>query len=168
ELLGGAGARELAQPPQRDLDIASAELDLVVEVPELAPVPDLDRAPIAALLLADAHALRIVAIGAVGRGAGGADPLAAALVAALLLGEPLAQGLEQLVEAAHGLDHLLLLVGEVLLGEFLEPLGRNLDDQRVAEELKPLEHVTDTTVDTVDMALALAQRCTEETAQELH
>src|SRR5262249_11601303 len=91
ELLGGAGARELAQPPQGDLDIASAELDLVVEIPELAPVPDLDRAPIAALLLADAHALRIVAIGAVGRGAGGADPLAAALVAALLLGEPLAQ-----------------------------------------------------------------------------
>src|SRR3979409_2789748 len=40
ELLGRAGAGELAQAPQRDLDVAGAELDLVVEVLELAPVPD--------------------------------------------------------------------------------------------------------------------------------
>ena len=57
----------------------------VVEIPELAPVPDFHRAAVAAFVLADAHAFRIVAIGAEGRGAGRADPFRAALVAALLL-----------------------------------------------------------------------------------
>src|SRR5262249_58400821 len=113
-----------------------AERARVARYAQLAPVPHLDPAPFAVLVLAAPHALRIVAIGAVWRGAGGADPLAAALVAALLLGEPLAQGLEQLVETAHGLDHLLLLVGEVLLGELFEPLGRDLDHERVAEEFE--------------------------------
>src|SRR5206468_9600015 len=47
ELLGRAGAGELAQAAQRNLDVAGAELDLVVEVLELALVPDLHRAKIA-------------------------------------------------------------------------------------------------------------------------
>jgi hypothetical protein len=81
------------------------------------------------LLLADAHALGIVAVGAEGRGAGGADPLRAALVAALLLLEALLQRLHQLLPAAQRLDLLLLLFGEVLLGELAQPflgdLGRD-------------------------------------------
>src|SRR5262249_59893019 len=106
-LVGLAGAGELAQAPQRNVDVAGAELDLVVEILELALVPHLHGAEIAVLVLADAHAFRIVAVGAERRGAGGADPFAAALVAALLLGEALAQRLQKLVEAAHRL-HLLL------------------------------------------------------------
>ena len=46
----GALAGELAQPAQRQLDVAGAELDRVVEIAELAPVPDLDGAAVAALL----------------------------------------------------------------------------------------------------------------------
>src|ERR1700730_14189423 len=100
ELLGRAGAREFAQPPQRELDIAGAELDLVVEILELALVPHLHGAEIAVLVLADTHAFGIVAVGPERRGSGRPDPFAAALVPALLLGEPPAQGLEQLVETA--------------------------------------------------------------------
>ena len=46
----------------------------------------------------------IVAVGAERRGAGGADPLAAALVPAVLLLEPLPQRLHQLLPAAERLD----------------------------------------------------------------
>src|SRR5262249_18365088 len=145
-------------PPQRNLDVAGADLDLVVEVLEVAPVPDLDRTPVAALLLADAHTFGIVAVGPVRGCARRADPLAAALVAAVLLGEALAQRLEQLVEAAHGLDHLLLLLREVLFRELLEPFGRNLDHESVAEQLEALEHVTEHPVELVEVALVLDQR----------
>jgi len=55
-------------------------------------------------LAADADAFGIVAGVAERRGATGADPLLAALMAAFLLLEALAQGLQQLVEAAHRLD----------------------------------------------------------------
>ena len=47
EFLGGAGAREPAQAPQRDSHVAHAELDAVVEVLELALVPHLHGAEIA-------------------------------------------------------------------------------------------------------------------------
>ena len=64
ELVGRARARELAQPPQRHLDVARAEFDIAGEILELALVPDLDCALMPALVLADADAGGIVAIGA--------------------------------------------------------------------------------------------------------
>ena len=73
EFVGRAGARELAQAPQRDLDVAGAEFDVVVEILELALVPDLHRAAMRALA-ADADAFRVVAAVAERRGAAGADP----------------------------------------------------------------------------------------------
>src|SRR5439155_12256466 len=130
---------ELAQPPQRHLDVAGAELDPVVEIPEVAPIPDLDGAPMAALVLADAHAFRVVAIGAERRGARGADPLAATLMTALLLGQPLPQGFEERVEATHRLDHRLLLLSQILLGELLQPFGRNVD-HGITQKVEALEH----------------------------
>ena len=132
ELLGRAGAGEFAQPAQRHLDVAGAELDVAGEVLEFALVPHLHGAEVAVAVLADAHALGIVAVGAERRGAGGADPFLAALVAALLLGEPLAQRFQQLVQAAHRLDLPLLLLGEMFLGELLEPFQRNFRGQRLA------------------------------------
>ena len=79
-----------------------------------ALVPDLHRALVAALVLADADALRVVAVGAERAGAAGADHLAAALVALLLLLEALLQRLHQLVPA-HLLDRGLLLGAELEL-----------------------------------------------------
>ena len=123
---GAPSRANFLRPSQRDLDVARAELDRIVEVAVLALVPDLDRAAVARLLLADAHAFRVVAVGAEGRGAAGADPLVAALVAALLLLEPLAQRLHQLFPAAERLDLLLLLLGELQLHLLQQPLERNL------------------------------------------
>src|SRR5262249_58788130 len=88
EPLRRAGAGELAQAAERDLDVARAELDLVVEVLELAPIPHLHGTEVAVAVLADAHAFGVVAVGAEGRGPGGADPFLAALVAPLLLPPP--------------------------------------------------------------------------------
>src|SRR5215467_10708270 len=58
EFVRRAGAGEFAQAPERDLDVADAKLDIAVEVLELAAVPDLYRAIVAILFLADAHAFR--------------------------------------------------------------------------------------------------------------
>src|SRR6185437_6454635 len=104
ELDLGALARELAQPTQRDLDVARADLDRVVEVLVLALAPHLHGAALAILVLADAHALGVETEGAERRGAGGADPLRSALVALLLFLETLLQRLHQLLPAAHRLD----------------------------------------------------------------
>ena len=142
ELVCGALAGPAAQAAQRELDVAGAELDGVVEVAELAPVPDLDRAAVPALVLADAHALGVEAEGAERRGAGGADPLRAALVAALLLAQPLGQGLHQLLEAAERLDLGPLLGGEMLLDELAQPVDRQVepvDDRLDGQALEPAE-----------------------------
>ena len=47
QLFRRAFARETAQPPQRHLEIARAELDAVVEIAIVARIPDLHRAPVA-------------------------------------------------------------------------------------------------------------------------
>ncbi len=88
----------LPKPSERQLDVARPEFRVAVEVLELPAVPDLDGAAPAAFVLADAHALRVVAIGAERRRPACADPFRAALVAPLLLGEALAERLHQLVE----------------------------------------------------------------------
>ena len=137
ELVGGALARPAAQAAQRHLDRAGAELDVVVEVAELAAVPDLDRAAVAALVLADADALGVVAEGAERRGAGGADPLRAALVPALLLAQAVGERLHQLVEAAHRLDLRLLLRGQVLLDELLQPVVGQVERSAISATVSP-------------------------------
>ena len=161
ELLLGALAHPAAQALQRDLDVARAELDRIVEIAELAPVPHLYRAPVAAFVLADAHAFGIVAIGAERRGARGADPFRAALVPALLFLEPLPQRLHQLLEAAECLDQLLLLVGQVLFGEPPQPFLRDIGDVDRAfarQRLDALEDMRKDLVEAVDVALVLHQR----------
>src|SRR4029077_16416313 len=102
-------------------DVARADLDGVVEILVLALVPDFYRTALAVLVLADAHALGIEAVGAERRGPGRSDPLAAALVALLLLLETLLQRLHELLPSAHRLDLGLLLVGQQFLGELAQP-----------------------------------------------
>ena len=168
EFLRRAGAGEAAQAPQRDAHVAHAELDAVVEILELALVPHLHGAEVAVLVLADADAFRVVAIGAIGRGAGGADPLVAALVAALLLLEALLQVLPELFPA-HGLDLLLLLVGEVALGELAQPFLGDLGlVDRLAHALDALEDMGENLVELVEMALVLHQAGAGEIVELLH
>ena len=158
ELQFGALAGELAQPAQRQLDVAGAEFDGVVEVAELAPVPHLDRAAVPALLPGRCARPR----GCSRELPNGEVPavpihLLAALVPALLLGETLAQRLHQLFPAAQRLDVRFFLVGQIALGEFAQPflgefglwVGRGLD---------PLEALPEHAVEAVEMALVLDQR----------
>ncbi len=102
------------------------------------------------------------------RGAGGADPLVAALVTALLLFQPLAQRLHELVPA-HGLNLLLLFLGEILLGELLQPL---LGDVRlvhgVEQAFQPLEHGAEDAVELVEITLVLHQRRARQVIEILH
>ena len=168
EFVRRAGAREFAQPPQRHLDVADAELDIAVEILELALVPHLHGAVVAVLFLPDPHAFGIVALGAERRRAGGADPFAAALVAALLFLEPLAKRLHELVPA-HRLDLLLLFLGEVFLGELLQPFGRNVRLlHRVQQAFQPLEHRAEDAVELVEVALVLHQSGAGQVIEVLH
>ena len=166
----GALADPAAQPLQRDLDVARAKLDAVVEILELAPVPDFHRAAMAAFGLADAHAFRIVAIGAERRGACRADPFGAALVAALLLFEPLAQRLHQLVEAAKCRDQFLLLVGQVLFGKPPQPFFGEVGDVDRAfarQRFDTPEDMGKHLVEAVDVTLVLHQRGAREIVKSL-
>src|SRR5262249_30102227 len=151
ELIGRSLACELAQTPERDLDVAGAELDLVVEVLVLALVPYLDGAPLAVLLLADAHAGGGVGVPSLGRCAAGSDPLVAPLVAPLLLLEALLQLLHDLVPAAQRLDLGLFLLAQIELGQRAQPLLRDLCLDRLAHELKTLEDVTEHLIELVEM-----------------
>jgi hypothetical protein len=154
ELVLRALARELAQPAQRDLDVARAELDLVVVVTIGALLPDLHAGAVAARRAADAHALGVEAAVAERRGAVRADPLAAALVAFLLLLEQLAQPLHELVESAHRLDRGLLLGSELALELALEPLQRHVDVY-ARDVLDALEVRAEGLVELVEVALVL-------------
>ena len=98
EFLVRALARETAQPAQGDADVARPQFLVAGKILEFAAVPDLDGAASPAAVLADAHALGMVAVGAERRGSRRADPFRAALMAALLFGEALAQRLHQFVE----------------------------------------------------------------------
>src|ERR1700682_5114053 len=136
ELLGYALARETAQPPQRNLDVARVELDRVVEIAKRPLVPDLDRAAIAAFFLADADTFRVVAVRAEGAGTRGADPLRAALVTAAVLLEPGFKRLHQLVPAAECLDESLVFLRKIAFDQFADPFLGNLRTD--------VEHAVDT------------------------
>src|SRR5580704_5671698 len=157
ELLRRAGAGEFAQAPQRDLDVAGAELDVAVEIAELALVPHFYGAEIAVGVLADAHAFGIVAVGAKGRRACRADPFLAALVTAFLLGKALAQRLEQFFQAAQRLDLFLFFFGEIFLGQLLEPLDGDFRGQRVFNQVEAFEDMAEHAVELVEIALVLHQ-----------
>ena len=155
---GGALARPAPQPAERHLDRPRPELDVVVEVAELAPVPDLDRPAVPPLVLADPHPLGVVAEGAERRGAGGADPLRAALVAALLLAQAVGERLHQLVEAAHRLDLRLLLGRQMPLDELAQPVVGQVEPERDlgdGQPLEPGEHPAEHPVEAVDLPLVL-------------
>src|SRR5690606_33432260 len=150
-------AGEFPQPPQGHLDVARAELDRVVEVAVLALVPDLDGAAVAALLLPDADALGVVAVGAEGRGAARADPLVAALVPALLLLEALLERLHELLPAAERLDLLFLLLGQVELDLLQQPLERD-GRLHAGHALDALPELGEGAVELVEVRLVLHQR----------
>jgi len=109
-------------------------------------------------VLADAYAFGVVAVGPERRGAGGADPFLAALMAAFLLGEPLTQGLEKLFEAARRLDLLLVLLGQIFLGELFKPFGWYFRGVRLLDQVETLEDVTEHAIELVEIALVLHQR----------
>ena len=166
ELLGHALARKLAEPPQRDLDVARADLDAVVEVPEFALVPDFHGAAMLRFFLPDADAFRVVAVRAERARARGADPLGAALVPPLLLFEPLLQRLHELVPAAERLDELLLLLGQILLRELLQPLFGNLHDERIDFD-DAFEVGREHAVEAVEVLLVLNQARAREVVEVL-
>ena len=128
QLFRRAFAGELAQAAQGDLDVARAQLDLVVEVLVLALVPDLGGLALALAGVADADALGVEATGAERAGAASADPLVAAGVAFLLLFQAFLELLDELVQTTQGLDLRALLVGQQALEFLAQPL---FGDQRL-------------------------------------
>src|SRR3546814_10137737 len=78
------GVQTCALPiSQCDLDVARAEFDGIVEIAEVALLPDLDGLFLSAGS-ADAHAFRVVAAMTERTGAASADPLVSAFVALFL------------------------------------------------------------------------------------
>src|SRR3990167_7053615 len=129
-------ARKLAQAAQRHLDVARAQLLLVVVVFVGALLPHLDGALVLARA-ADANALRVVAAVAERAGAAGADPLVAAFVALFLFFEAFFYRLHEFVPA-HLLDGGFLLGRELVLQDLAQPVGRDLFGE-IGHQLHSLE-----------------------------
>jgi hypothetical protein len=85
------------------------------------------------------------------------DPLVAALVAALLLLEPLLERLHQLFPAAERLDLLLLFLGELELHLLQQPLERNLRFD-AGDRLDALPELGKGAIELVEVRLVLHQR----------
>ena len=122
------------------------------------------------LILPDAHAFGIVAIGAERRGAGGADPFVAAFMALLLFFEAFFQRLHELFPAAQRLDLLLLFLGEIFFGERAQPFFRDLREDRGIEIFESFEDVPEHPVEFVEIALVLHERRAREVIElvDLH
>jgi len=89
-------------------------------------------------------------------------------VAALLLGEALAQLLHDLFPAAELFDFPLLLFGEVELADGAQPFLRDMRLDGVAHQLEALEDVAEHLVEAVQVALVLHQRGAGEIVEVLH
>ena len=161
ELVDGPVAGPLPEALERDLDRSRADFAGIVEVAEGALVPDLDGPLVSRAVLPDADAFGVVAIGAEGGCPGGADPLVAALMAALLLFQPLFQGFHELVEPAKRLDFRHLFGGQVAFGHLAKPvLGKieRLQNLRLGESLDSPERLGEGAVETVDMGFRFHHR----------
>src|SRR5690606_2706128 len=162
QVLGGAFAGELAELAQRDLDVAGAELDGVVEIAELALVPDLDRTPMPGAVLTDAYAFRVVAVRPERRDASRADPFGAAFMALLLLLQTLLQRFDELVPTAQRLDLRLLLRREIALGHAAQPLLWDARHHALEQLFGAFEMGGEGPVETVEPALVLHERRTRQ------
>jgi len=154
QLVRGAFAGEFAQTAQGNLDVAGAQQLAVVEILELALVPDLDRLSLAAFA-ANADAFGIIAGITVGRGTTGADPLAAAFVPLFLFRETLFQRLHDFVPAAERLDLLHFLFGQIFLRDCLQPVERDVFFLHAVAGLDALEDFRKNLVEAIEQAFVL-------------
>ena len=113
----------------------------------------------AGLVLPDADAFGIIAIGAERGCAACADPLVATLVALFLFLKALFECFHELFEAAHGFDLVHLFLGEEFLRHLAQPFLRNvLHIDSVLHRIKTLEDVAEHAVELVEIALVFDQR----------
>lgn len=121
EFSGSTEPGELAQATEGDLDVANAELDVVVEVAKFSSVPHFDGFAVPRAILADANALGVVTPRTKRGGTGGADEATAALVPFVLFAQKFGEALHQFVKAAQGLDLSHFLGGQEFFSEFAKP-----------------------------------------------
>ena len=130
ELVCRALTGKSPEPSKRDLDIARAELQLVVQISILTSVPHLGCPAVPRALLADANAFRVIAIGAERRGSRRADPFVAALVPPFLLRKAFTQRFHQFLEPAKRLYLRAFFFRENEFGLMTEPFLRQFRRQR--------------------------------------
>src|SRR5690606_18566981 len=117
------------QLAQGDLDVARTQLDRVIEVAELAPIPHFHGTLVSRAVLSNANTFRVVAVSTKRRSAAGADPLVATLVSFLLLFETFLERLHELVPSAQGFDLRLFLLAEDSLAQAFQPVLWQACDQ---------------------------------------
>ena len=110
-------------------------------------------------------------MGAKRAGAGGADPFRPTLMAALLFGQPLAQGRHQRLKAAKGLDGGAFFGRQVLFGQLFQPVARQIE--RVQHGLdrdgfKPLKCFGEGAVKAVEIAFILDHRRAGQVVESRH
>ncbi|MNZ95141.1 hypothetical protein D3C78_1142750 [compost metagenome] len=110
----------------------------------------------------------MIAAGAERTGAAGTDPLVAASVALLLLGQALLEGFEQLLQAAETVELGLVLLAEKALELLAQPV---LGDQRLERRIETLQAVEvagEGAVELVEMPLVLHQYGARQVIEGVH
>ena len=156
--IGLAIAGEFPQAAQRHFNVARAKLDTVIEIFEIALVPDFHRFEILVLVLADTHAFRIIAVRAKGRRAARANPFIAAFMAFFLLLKPLFQLFHNFFPAAQRLNFGLFFFGEEFFGQGFQPFFRDFGHFAFGQIFQPFEDMAENLVEFVEIALILDQR----------
>src|SRR5690606_3312629 len=137
--LGRALPGKAAQPAQRQLDAAGVQLDIAAEGTELAAVPYLHRTEAVIASLSDADPFGVRSVCTIRACDAGTDPAIAALMPALLLGQTLAEGLQQLVQPAHRLEPRAFLRAQRALERATQPVVGNRRRQRILDRRRAVE-----------------------------
>ena len=151
--VGRALAREPAQPAQRQLDVARAELDACRRgCGTRAASHTFTARRLRELVLADAHAFGVVAVRAERRGAARCRSTCCRPGAAPSAPRSRSRSVShQLLPAAERLDLALLLLGQQSLGQLLQPLLRQLARRSFANSaLGALEALREHAVEAVE------------------
>src|SRR5690606_20329518 len=161
-------AGKLPQAPQRDLDVADAQRNAVVQILVFPFFPDFYRPPLTAVFLADAEPFRVVAIGAERRRSTGADPLVATGMTLILLFHALFEGFNQLFQATQRLDLGLLFFGQVFLELGSQPVIRYQSLEQILQILDTVEIRLEGAVEFVEVSFIFYEAHARQVIELLH
>ena len=126
QLIGGTLAGKFTQPPQRHLDVADTQLNIVIQVFVVALLPDFYGFFVPRFALFNADAFGVITIGTKGRRAAGADHFVTALMTFVLFFQTFFKLVQHFIQATQRFNFGHIFRRHQALKLFAHPVGRNV------------------------------------------